>query len=232
MKASATMPVTHRRVSSVGKTQVSRVRSRAVQTAPVATTTSVAYDIHGDVDKILFEEEKIKQRISVLGKQLAAEYADKTPIVLGILKGSFVFTSDLVRAMVPCPKGLTLNFLRASSYGSATKSSGHVKLTVDINLDDIKGRNIILMEDIVETGLTISTVKKALLVSGAKTVKVCTLLNKNNNRVSRYEPDYVGFECPDEFVVGYGLDYEDQYRSLPYVGVLKPSLVNIPEFAS
>ncbi|KXZ48953.1 hypothetical protein GPECTOR_24g243 [Gonium pectorale] len=178
---------------------------------------------HDDMAKILYTEEVIAQRVKELGRQLAQDYQGKAPLVLGVLKGCFMFFSDLVRSIEPCPRGLTVDFIRASSYGAGTESSGDVKLTAALKRDKVQGRHVLLVEDIVDTGLTISTIQRYLMEEcGAASVATATLLDKHERRVLPYRPEYVGFVCPNEFVVGYGLDFDEEYRTLPYIGVLKP----------
>ncbi|GIL61110.1 hypothetical protein Vafri_15490 [Volvox africanus] len=178
---------------------------------------------HDDMAKILYTEAAISQRVAELGRQIAQDYQGKAPLVLGVLKGSFMFFGDLVRAIEPCPRGLTLDFIRASSYGSGTESTGEVKLKTDLKREKVEGRHVLLVEDIVDTALTITTVNRYLLEEcGAASVATATLLDKHERRKLAYRPEYVGFVCPNEFVVGYGLDFDEEYRTIPYIGVLKP----------
>ena len=170
-----------------------------------------------DILKVLISEEEIKERVKTLGEEIARDYADKRPLFLGVLKGSCIFMADLVRATgIFCD----LEFIAVSSYGNATKSSGVVQITHDLQ-QDITGRDIIVVEDILDSGNTLSFLLDYFRTKGANSVKVATLLDKPSRRVKPITPDYVGFEVPDEFVVGYGLDYMQFYRNLPYVGVLK-----------
>ncbi|KAG2491730.1 hypothetical protein HYH03_009893 [Edaphochlamys debaryana] len=139
------------------------------------------------------------------------------------MKGCVLFFADLVRAIEPVPRGLTMDFIRASSYGSGTESTGDVKLKTDLKKEKVAGRHVILIEDIVDTALTITTVARHLTEEcGAASVATATLLDKHERRLLAYRPEYVGFVCPNEFVIGYGLDFDEEYRSLPYIGVLKP----------
>ena len=165
-------------------------------------------------------EEELKERVQAIGAQIAADYEDKDPLFVGVLRGSFMFFADLMR-VCPIPSGL--DFLAASSYNSGTSSSGVVKIDYDIKTD-VAGRHIILVEDILDSGNTLYNLTRHLSDRGAASVKLCVLLDKPARREKPIEPDYVGFTVPDEFVVGYGLDYADRYRNLPYVGVLKPEV--------
>lgn len=173
-----------------------------------------------DIDYILLDREKLAERVSELGKQLAADYAGEVPVMVCILRGSVVFYADLIRAMdLP----VQLEFMRASSYGSATVSSGKVHVVGELD-NVIKDRHVVLVEDIIDSGRTIAFLKQDMLGKGVKSLKVCSLLDKPSRRVADVEPDYCGFTIPDEFVVGYGLDYDQKYRNLPDVCVLKPEV--------
>ncbi|KAK9863700.1 hypothetical protein WJX84_000103 [Apatococcus fuscideae] len=176
---------------------------------------------HEDIAKVLFSEEDIRTRVAEMGKELASLYETKQPLVLGVLSGSFVFMADLVRSIQPVPTGLHVDFARARSYaGKSTLSSGEVD--VIMGKLPVRGRHVILVEDIVDTGNTTKHLIKGLMESGAETCALVALLNKKCRRVTDVGVSLEGFECPDEFVVGYGLDFNEEYRSLPYVGVLKP----------
>ncbi len=174
-----------------------------------------------DVERILFSEEQLKARVKELGQEISADYKDKNPILVGILKGSVVFLSDLMRAIdIPCQ----IAFLSARSYGLKATSSG----TIDMDKDlahalgtDIKGRHIILVEDILDTALTLSTVSNRIKELNPASVKVCALLDKKIQRTIDFHADYKCFDVENEFLVGYGLDYAQNYRNLPYIGVLK-----------
>ena len=176
--------------------------------------------IEKDILKVLISEEELKERVQAIGAQIAADYEDKDPLFVGVLRGSFMFFADLMR-VCPIPSGL--DFLAASSYNSGTSSSGVVKIDYDIKTD-VAGRHIILVEDILDSGNTLYNLTRHLSDRGAASVKLCVLLDKPARREKPIEPDYVGFTVPDEFVVGYGLDYADRYRNLPYVGILKPEV--------
>ena len=154
-----------------------------------------------------------------MGKELTAEYADKNPLVVGVLKGAVPFMADIVREM-DCY--LELDFMDVSSYGNATVSSGEVKIIKDLDTN-VEGRDMLIVEDIIDSGRTLAYLVDLFKYRKAKSVRIVTLLDKPEGRVVDIEADYIGFDVPNEFVVGYGLDYAEQYRNLPYVGVLKPS---------
>ena len=173
-----------------------------------------------DIQEILLTEEQLKIRVAELAERIQKDYAGKEIMLIGILRGSFVFMADLCRAIgLSC----TLDFMSVSSYGSGTNSSGQVQITKDLS-EDIAGRHIIVVEDILDTGNTLSYLLKLLEHRHPASVKLCVLLDKPERRLKPVEPDYVGFSIPDAFVVGYGLDYAERYRNLPYVGVLKPEV--------
>ena len=176
--------------------------------------------MHKDIRNILISEEQISIRVKELGKQITEEYKGKDLLIVGILKGCMLFLSDLVRA-VDLP--LTMDFMVVSSYGSATKSSGVVRIIKDLERE-IEGKDVLIIEDIVDTGLTLSYLIENLKTRNPKSVKVCSLLDKPERRKVPVDIEYVGFKIPDEFVVGYGLDYSEVYRNLPFVCVLKPEV--------
>ena len=172
-----------------------------------------------DIQEVLLTEEQIKNRIDELGKILSEEYRDKNPVVLGVMKGVVVFYADMVRKLtVPCQ----MEFMWISSY-EGTGSSGSIQVKRDISTD-IKGRHVLILEDIFDTGTSLTFVREHLLAKEPASLKICTLLDKPSRRKPgvTLEADYVGFTVPNAFVVGYGLDYNEYYRNLPYVGVLKP----------
>lgn len=173
-----------------------------------------------DMQEILFTPEALAQRVKALADQITQDYAGKSPLIVGTLRGSFVFMADLVR-QIDLP--LTVDFLSASSYGSGTESSGQVKLKLDL-ADDISGRDVLIIEDIVDSGNTLSKLLPELQKRGPASLKVCALLDKPERRVLPFQANYVGFTIPDAFVVGYGLDFDQHYRQLPYIGILKPSV--------
>ncbi|HNU79940.1 MAG TPA: hypoxanthine phosphoribosyltransferase [Bacillota bacterium] len=173
-----------------------------------------------DIKSILISEEEIAKRVKELGKQLAEDYKGKELLVVGILKGCMLFLSDLVRT-IDLP--LTLDFMVVSSYGATTKSSGVVRIVKDLERE-IEGKDVLIVEDIVDTGLTLSYLVENFKARNPKSVKVCSLLDKPDRRKAQVEIQYIGFKIPDEFVVGYGLDYGENYRNLPFVCVLKPEV--------
>ena len=170
-----------------------------------------------DIQEVLFTEADLNERIHELGEQITADYEGKSLIVVGILKGSNIFTSDLVRK-INLP--LKMDFMAVSSYGNATESTGVVKILKDLDRD-IEGEHVLIVEDIVDSGLTLKYLKDILLTRNPASVKICTLLDKPARRKENIKPDYLGYEVPDEFIVGYGIDYAEHYRNLPYVGILK-----------
>ena len=167
-----------------------------------------------------FTEEEIKARVQVLGDQLYEAFHDKNPLFVGVLKGCFIFMADLVRA---AQFKSELEFIGVSSYQNGTKSSGVVQITRDLQ-EDINGRDIIIVEDILDSGNTLMFLKNYLMAKGAASITIVTLLDKPSRREKAITADYIGFVVPDEFVVGYGLDYAQQYRNMPYIGVLKPEV--------
>lgn len=170
------------------------------------------------VDYVLFSEEQLKERVKELGKQISEDYKGEEPIIaIGILKGSVIFLADLIREINIHTE---LEFMVVSSYGNSAQTSGNIKILKDLDID-IGGHNVLIIEDIIDSGVTLSNLKKSLLARNPKTLKICTLLNKPDRRKAEVEVDYSGFDIPDEFVVGYGLDYANLYRNLPYIGVLK-----------
>lgn len=175
------------------------------------------------IGQVLFTEEAIRQRVASLGRDLSAEYAGKVPILVSILKGGFIFLADLVRAMdVPCE----MDFMVVSSYEDQTESSGVVRILSDLGLN-IEGRHVLVVEDIVDTGLTLEYLRELLLARNPASLRIVTLLDKPARRRVHVPLDYVGFPVPDEFVVGYGLDYAQRFRNLPYITVLDDE--NLPD---
>lgn len=169
------------------------------------------------ITKTLISEEQIKIRVKELGQEITAAYKDKNIFVVGILKGSVVFLADLIREInVP----VQIDFMAVSSYGKSTYSSGVVRILKDLD-SDIAGKDLLIVEDIVDTGLTLSYLVENLLSRNPASLKVCTFLDKPSRRKSQINPDYNGYVIPDEFVVGYGLDHDEKYRNLPYIGVLE-----------
>ena len=173
-----------------------------------------------DILKVLLSEEEIKARVQAMGDQLYEAFKDKNPMFVGVLNGCFIFMADLVRA---AQLKSELEFIGVSSYKNATKSSGVVQITRDLQRD-ISGRDIIIVEDILDSGNTLAFLKNYLMTKGAASITIATLLDKPARREKPITADYAGFVVPDEFVVGYGLDYCQQYRNMPYIGVLKPEV--------
>ena len=173
-----------------------------------------------DILKVLYSEHEIARRIKEMGAQMFEDLQDKEPLFVSVLRGAFVFMADIVRA---CQVRCDVEFIAVSSYGNATTTSGAVKITHDIQ-QDITGRNLVVIEDILDSGNTLHFLKQYFMTKGAASISICTLLDKPSRRTKTITADYVGFVVPDEFVVGYGLDYCQKYRNLPYIGVLKPEV--------
>lgn len=173
-----------------------------------------------DILKVLLSEEEIKTRVAELGEEIYDAFRDKNPMFVGVLNGCFIFMADLVRA---AQLKSELEFIGVSSYNNGTKSSGVVQITRDLQRD-ISGRDIIVVEDILDSGNTLYFLKDYMLAKGANSITIVTLLDKPSRREKPIYPDLAGFEVPDEFVVGFGLDYCQQYRNMPYIGVLKPEV--------
>jgi hypoxanthine phosphoribosyltransferase len=169
--------------------------------------------------EVLFSAESIAQRVDFLGGEIAAR-VDRTCMVIAVLKGSFVFCADLIRSLHRAGMHPRIDFLTLTSYGTGTESSGEVRITRDIS-DDVSGMDVLLVDDILESGRTMAFAKQLIEERGAKSVSICVFLDKSGKRKVPIEADHVGFECPDQFVVGYGLDYAHYYRELPFVGVLR-----------
>lgn len=169
------------------------------------------------VAKILFTEEQIQDRLVELGEEITRDYQGQEILVVGILKGSVIFLADLIRK-IKLP--LNIDFMAVSSYGKSTHSSGVVRILKDLDTE-IEGRHVLIIEDIVDTGLTLSYLVENLLSRKPASLKICTFLDKPERRLTQIIPDYNGYEIPDEFVVGYGLDYNENYRNLPYIGVVE-----------
>jgi len=174
-----------------------------------------------DIAKILISEEDLQRRVAELGREISAVYsADDLPLLVSVLKGAFVFLADLMRC-IDIPH--EIDFMVTSSYGAGTESSGVVRILLDLERN-IEGRHVLIVEDIVDTGYTLEYITRNMRTRGPASVKVCALLSKPSRRKVEVPLDFVGFEVPDEFVVGYGLDYAEVYRNLPFVGVLKRSV--------
>lgn len=173
-----------------------------------------------DIEKVLYSEEELKAICKKLGEQISEDYKDKNLLLVSVLKGSIVFMGDLMRNItVSC----RIDFMAVSSYGSGTQSSGRVKIKKDLDID-ISGYDLLVVEDILDSGVTLDNLRRLLMLRNPKSIKICTLLDKPERRKADITADYVGTEVPDEFVVGYGLDYDEKYRNLPFIGVLKRSV--------
>ena len=176
--------------------------------------------MHSDLKCVLFTEEEIKRRVSEIGRQISEDYKGEEVVLVGILKGAIVFFSDLARSIDIHTR---MDFMSISSYGSSTKSTGVVRFLKDLD-NDITGKHVIIVEDIIDSGTSLSFLKSNLISRGAKSLKICVLLDKPTRRRIPVEVDYCGFSIPDEFVVGYGLDFDEKYRNLPLIGILKPEI--------
>lgn len=173
-----------------------------------------------DILEVLYTEEEIQAKVREMGQQISRDYAGKNPLLVSVLKGSFVFMADLVRNIdIPC----TLDFMAVSSYGSGTKTTGEVKIVKDLD-QRLDGKDVIVVEDILDSGVTLSYLLEVLKARGAKSLTLCTFLDKPDRRKRPVKVHYSGYVVPDEFVVGYGLDYNEKYRNLPYLGILKPEV--------
>ena len=177
--------------------------------------------MNDDIKNVLVSEEQLKAKVAELGAQISKDYKGKNLVLVSILKGSVVFMADLMRAIsIPC----NIDFMVVSSYGgSNTTTSGLVKIIKDLD-GDLSGKDVLIVEDILDTGVTLSNLVPMLKMRNPSSVKICTILDKPSRRKADIAPDYEGFQVPDEFVVGYGLDYDEKYRNLPYVGILKPEV--------
>lgn len=175
--------------------------------------------MHEDIEKILIGEDEIKVRVAEAGAKISRDFAGKDPIFVGVLKGCFIFMADLMRYVdIQC----SMDFMAVSSY-SGTSSTGAVKINKDLS-EDIEGRHLIIVEDILDSGVTLSYLKNYLMVRKPASISIVTLMDKPARRKADVYADYSCFEVPDAFVVGYGLDYNERYRNLPYIGVLKPEI--------
>ena len=175
--------------------------------------------MRNDIESVLISAEEIQRKVAEMGRRISADYAGKEPVFVGVLKGCFIFMSDLMRNVdVNC----TMDFMAVSSY-SGTSTTGAVKINKDLS-EDIEGRDVIIVEDILDSGITLSYLKGYLLNRKPASIKIATLMDKPARRRAEVYADYSCFEVPDAFVVGYGLDYNEKYRNLPYIGVLKPEI--------
>lgn len=170
-----------------------------------------------EIDSILITEEQLNQKVLEIGAQLRQDFQDEPIVFIVVLKGAFVFAADLIREL---KEKVTVDFVSASSYGNQTETTGKVKLLKDIDVN-ITGKNVVLVEDIIDSGLTLSFLKEHFQLHQPKSMKICTLLDKPERRKVDLTADYVGFSIPDQFIVGYGIDYAENYRNLPYIATVK-----------
>ena len=171
-----------------------------------------------DIQSVLISEQQLADAVKKLGEQISRDYADRNLMMVSVLKGSVVFMADLMRAIsVPA----SIDFMSVTSYGKGVKTSGVVRIIKDLD-EELDGRDILIVEDILDSGMTLSYLKEHIMAKGARSIRIATLLDKPERRRVDIHPDYSCFSVPDECVVGYGLDYADKYRNLPYVGILKP----------
>ena len=173
-----------------------------------------------DIQEVLFSEKTLRRRVAELGAEITRDYQGKEPILASVLRGSYIFMADLARA-IDLP--VRVDFMSVSSYGKGTKSSGQVQITKDLS-DEIEGKDLIVVEDILDSGNTLYYLLQVLQARHPASIRLCTLLDKPERREKPITADYAGFTVPDAFVVGYGLDYAERYRNLPYIGILKPSV--------
>jgi len=176
--------------------------------------------IHRDFESLLFSEEQIKTRIAELALQIDIDYKGKSPLLVGVLKGSFIFMADLMRAL---KADCTVDFLAVSSYGAKSETTGQVRMLKDID-QDIEGRDVLVIEDILDSGVTLNYILELLRARRPASIRLCTLLDKPSRRQVQVDVHYIGFEVPDAFVVGYGFDFDEKYRNVPYIGTLKRSI--------
>ncbi len=173
-----------------------------------------------DIERVLISEKELQEAVNRIGAQISEDYEGKNLVLVSILKGSLVFMADLMRAIkIPCE----IDFMSVSSYGSGVKTSGVVKIIKDLD-ENLEGKDILLVEDILDSGKTLSYISALLAARNPASIRICTLLDKPERREADVRADYSGFPVPDEFVVGYGLDYAQKYRNVPYIGVLKPEI--------
>lgn len=177
-------------------------------------------NLNEDIQEVLFTAETIAAANRRLGRQIAQDYAGKEPLFVCILKGAIVFLTDLMREI---PETIDIDFMDVSSYGGSTKSSGEVRILKDLDLS-VKDRDVLFVEDVVDTGNTLYELMKLFATRQARSMKIVSLIDKPVHRHQAVKADYIGLSCPDEFIVGYGMDYQDKYRNLPYIGILKPEV--------
>ena len=174
-------------------------------------------DMRNDVAEILYTEDQLAEIVARMGRQISEDYRDKNLFMISVLKGSLIFMADLMRAVtIPC----SIDFLSVSSYGAGTTTTGAVRILKDLD-DSLEGKDLLIVEDILDSGVTLSFLMKNLSARNPRSIRLCTLLDKPERRKVDIHADYVGAQVPDEFIVGYGLDYAEKYRNLPYIGVLE-----------
>ncbi len=180
----------------------------------------VSENLIDDIEKVLISEEELALTVKRLGDQISEDYKDKDLLLVSVLKGSVIFMADLMRAItIPC----NIDFMAVSSYGSGSKSSGVVKIIKDLD-KSIEGKDLLIVEDILDSGRTLNYIKDILLARNPKSIRICTLFDKPERREVDLFADYIGCKVPNEFIVGYGLDYDEYYRNVPYIGALKRSV--------
>ena len=177
-------------------------------------------NMHPDVQEILFSQEQLQKRIAELGEEISRDYAGQEVLCVGVLKGCFIFMADLIRGV---EADCRMDFMAVSSYGRGTVSSGAVEIIKDLSVS-IEGKHVLIIEDILDSGVTLSYLRGFLEQRKPASIRICTLFDKPARRKADIQADYVGFLCPDAFIVGYGLDFDERYRNLPYIGVLKPEV--------
>lgn len=179
-----------------------------------------------DIEKVLLSEEQLREIVKKLGSEITEDYKDKNLVLVSVLKGSVIFMADLMREIkIPC----SIDFMAVSSYGSGTKTSGVVKIIKDLDTDVVEGADLLIVEDILDSGVTLEYLMKILSARNPNSIKICTLLDKPERRKANIKADYAGAQIPDAFVVGYGLDYYEKYRNLPFIGALKPAVYEKPQ---
>ncbi len=179
-----------------------------------------------DIERVLLSEEQLQEIVKKLGTKITEDYKGKKLVLVSVLKGSVIFMADLMREIkIPC----SIDFMAVSSYGSGTKTSGVVKIIKDLDSDVVEGADLLIVEDILDSGVTLEYLMKILSARNPNSIKICTLLDKPERRKANIFADYAGAQIPDAFVVGYGLDYDEKYRNLPFIGALKPAVYEKPQ---
>ena len=181
------------------------------------------HEMYNDIKEVLYSEEQLKDKVAEMGRQITADYDGKNPLLVTVLKGAVVYFTDLARQI---DTHAEMDFMVVSSYGSGVKTSGVVKIVKDLDTE-IAGRHVLIIEDILDTGVTLDYLTRLLKERNPASIKIATLLDKPERRRSGIKADYIGFQVPDEFVVGYGLDYAEKYRNLPFIGILKPEVYSV-----